>query len=306
MIQLRARLLAVVLATLMSGGGARCALAETAVPPELRDWEAWVLDGHEQHRCPWLAPGRPSDQQRVCAWPAALELAVDAHGARFAQHWQAAAEAWLPLPGDTQNWPESVSLDGKPAAVVLRQGTPSVRVAAGAHTLTGTFGWPRRPQMLSVAESVGLIQLTLDGTRVALPQRDVGGVTLGAQGGTRQDNRLDARVFRQLDDGLPALLITQIHLAVAGEAREIRLPQVLPPGFVPTQIDTELGARLDPDIRCACRCAPANLISPLRRVVRVRFPKCTSVSAPRPGRLRRCGASAARIGCVSCPSRVSR
>ena len=162
-----------------------------------------MLDGHEQHRCPWLMPGQPSDAQRVCAWPAALGLVVDARGARFSQHWQAEADSWLPLPGDAQNWPESVTLDGKGAAVVGREGRPAVRVAAGAHTLAGTFGWTRRPQALPVAQSVGVIELMLDGARVAVPQRDGDAVTLGAQGGPRQDNRLDVRVFRRLDDALP-------------------------------------------------------------------------------------------------------
>src|SRR4029077_6713667 len=39
----------------------------------------------------------------------------------------------------------------------------------------------------------------------------------------------------------------RVRLVVAGEAREIQLPQVLPRGFVPTAVDGELAARLDPD-----------------------------------------------------------
>ena len=31
--------------------------AQEVVPPALHDWESWVLHGHENHRCPWLAPG---------------------------------------------------------------------------------------------------------------------------------------------------------------------------------------------------------------------------------------------------------
>ena len=54
-------------------------------------------------------------------------------------------------------------------------------------------------------------------------------------------------MFRLLDDDLPALLTTQLELSVAGEAREIRLPGALPPGFVPSAIDGALAARLDPD-----------------------------------------------------------
>ena len=42
--------------------------AQEAVPPALHGWEGWVLHGHETHRCPWLAPGRAFDEERICAW----------------------------------------------------------------------------------------------------------------------------------------------------------------------------------------------------------------------------------------------
>src|SRR4029077_13071983 len=61
------------------------------------------------------------------------------------------------------------------------------------------------------------------------------------------DNRLDVRVFRLLSDELPGTLTTQVHLAVAGEAREIRLPGSLPEGFIPTAVEGDLPARLDAD-----------------------------------------------------------
>src|SRR5262245_21863646 len=76
------------------------AQAQVAVPPDLHGWEGWVLHGKQQHQCPWLVPGKPADDLRVCAWPGVLELGADAHGARFSQHWEVAAEGWLPLPGD--------------------------------------------------------------------------------------------------------------------------------------------------------------------------------------------------------------
>ena len=235
------------LGALAALGVAAVSLAQAPVPAELNGWQSWVLHGHENHGCPWLAPGRPADEERVCAWPAVLELQVEAHGARFSQHWETAAEAWLPLPGSIENWPENLTLDGKAAAVVAHNQAPAVRVAAGLHAIAGTFSWARRPELLAVPASVALLQLSVDGTRVALPQRSGAGVVLGAQSVAREDNRLDVRVFRLLADRLPALLTTQIQLVVAGEGREIRLPQVLPQGFIPTSVDGPLAARLDAD-----------------------------------------------------------
>ncbi|HEY6824636.1 MAG TPA: hypothetical protein VI195_09355, partial [Steroidobacteraceae bacterium] len=223
------------------------ASAELSVPPELRGWEDWALQGHESHRCPWLVPGKPTDDLRICAWPSVLELQVDEHGGRFTQRWEAASDTWLPLPGGTDNWPEEVSLDASPAAVVVHDGTPGVRVAAGAHSMTGVFRWMRRPELLSLPRSVALVSLTIDGARVLNPQRNDAGIVLGAHATAREEERADVRVFRRLDDRIPALLRTEIHLAVAGEARELRLPAALPPGFQPTAIESPLAARLDPD-----------------------------------------------------------
>src|SRR5215468_6075123 len=159
--------LALVMLLALSGAPAR---AQPAVPAELRDWEPWVLHGHESHQCPWLVPGKASDDNRVCAWPGVLDLEADAHGGRFSQHWEGAAEGWLPLPGDADAWPENVSLNGKPAALVARGGAPVLRVGAGAHLVSGTFTWERRHEHLAVPQDVALVALTLDGARVALPR----------------------------------------------------------------------------------------------------------------------------------------
>lgn len=227
--------------------GATSAVAQESLPQALHGWEAWVLHGHERHRCPWLAPGRPVDEERICAWPGILELQVDGHGGRFSQRWQVAAEAWLPLPGGAGQWPDEVTLDGHSAAVVAHDRIPALRVPAGTHTVAGSFVWARRPELLSLPAEVGLVALTIDGARVAIPQRNGTGVVLGAQPVARQDNRLDVRVFRLLSDDLPGILTTQVHLAVAGEPREVRLPRSLPEGFIPTAIDSDIPARLDPD-----------------------------------------------------------
>jgi hypothetical protein len=223
------------------------ALAEVAVPAELRGWEEWALRGNESHRCPWLVPGMPTDDARVCAWPSVLELQVDEHGGRFSQRWQVSSDSWVPLPGNSENWPEDVTVDGSPAAVVSHLASPAIRAASGVHTVAGSFHWTRRPEALAVPENVGLVNLSMSGTRLANPQRSEAGITLGAGAAARQDDHVDVHVFRRLDDALPARLTTEVHLAIAGEAREIRLPSALPAGFQPTAIESVLAARLDPD-----------------------------------------------------------
>lgn len=251
-------LIALIAQTALPAGSV--AWAQVSVPPELYGWEGWALHGHETHRCPWLVPGKPSDEARVCAWPSALTLQADEHGGRFEQRWEVAADSWVPLPGSTENWPENVTVDGGAAALVARDGTPALRASAGPHIVAGAFRWSRRPEVLALPTSVALVSLAVDGAPISNPQRTDTGVFLGAHPAARQDDRSEVRVFRLLDDALPAHLTTEVHLAIAGEAREIRLPAALPEGFVPTAIDSILAARLDPDNTLRVQVLPGEFV----------------------------------------------
>ena len=204
-----------VLVLLAAAAGAS---AQVSVPPELRGWEDWVLRGHETHRCPWLVPGRPSDDGRVCAWPSALELSVEEHGGRFSQRWQAATETWLPLPGNGEHWPEEVTLDGAPAtlgrprgrarAAGRRRGAHRERhlpldAPAGASAPATGGGAPQPHDRWDAHRHPAAHRRRRDPRRAD---------------GARQDDRVELRVFRLLDDELRALLTTQLELSVAGEA----------------------------------------------------------------------------------------
>jgi hypothetical protein len=241
-----------IFALLLGLAAARAAPSAVApaspVPAELQPWQAWVLDGHEARRCPWLMPGDPTNEHgRVCAWPGPLDLVVDAGGGHFSQRWQVEAESWLMLPGSAEHWPERVTVDGAPAAVVARGGTPALRLGPGSHAVTGEFRWSRRPEVLPVPASIGLVSLTVGGSRIASPQRTEQGVFLGRRAAARQEDQLELRVFRRLTDDQPSRLLSHLEISVAGDTREIRLPGLLPKGFVPLSLESELTARLDPD-----------------------------------------------------------
>ncbi len=109
-----------------------CSIAQAQeIPPELRNWQGWVLKGEEFRRCPFLAstnlqPGQPIDAGAFrCAWPERLTLAVDARGGSFTQRWQVYAETWLGLPGNLENWPQDVRVNGAPGAVVRAMACPA-------------------------------------------------------------------------------------------------------------------------------------------------------------------------------------
>ncbi len=216
------------------------------VPPELEPWRAWVLHGAEERACPFLV-GQGANERTAhrCAWPGRLTLALDARGGQFSQAWQVYAPGWIALPGDADHWPQEVRLDGVPLAVVLRDGTPQARLEPGRHVLSGRFAWTQRPEQLALAPQTALIELTLDGQRIAQPERPGGAVWLGKRRSAESTHGLDVQVFRLVEDEIPVRLTTRVQLQVSGEGREEVLAPPLPPGFTPLRLTSELATRLD-------------------------------------------------------------
>lgn len=230
--------------------GARALAQDAEIPRALEDWRGWVLAGDDARRCPWLASAGATlggAESRVCAWPGRLTLDLGATGGRFEQRWRVFADAWVPLPGSADPWPAEVTVDGRPAAIVARDGVPYARLAAGEYTLAGRFGWAQRPESLAVPSATGLIALTIDGRAIAAPTRSDGALFLGARQGPRADERFDVQVYRLLIDRLPQQLVTRLTLRATGASREVVLGPVLPDGFRPTALESPLPARVEPD-----------------------------------------------------------
>ena len=96
----------------------------SSVPEPLKSWVPWALDGVAGAGCP-----RGFDDASgggYCEWPGRLSLKVNPRGAEFSQDWHVFREGWVSLPGSEANWPQHVSVDGKPVAVIGRSGIPSV------------------------------------------------------------------------------------------------------------------------------------------------------------------------------------
>ncbi|MEO7431061.1 MAG: hypothetical protein ABIR62_03355, partial [Dokdonella sp.] len=233
--------------------------AQSPIPPTLDAWRGWVLHNLDYRACPLIA-GRTgaSEAEFMCAWPGTLNLATDATGANISQRWHVETDAWVALPGDTDHWPQQVSVDGQPAPVV-DHGGPSLRLVAGNHEVRARLVWQDRPQTLRVPGTVGLVALSVDGKPVVPVQRDGDELTLGRAAATAPEaDSIELRVHRRLDDGVPALLHTLIALHVSGQAREEIIGPVLPAGFVPLALDSVWPARLDADGRLRVRVQPGD------------------------------------------------
>ncbi len=232
--------------------------ANPQVPPALKDWQAWVLHGHEQQTCPLLSsPDGVTAPQ--CVWPGHLTLVADRHGAQFRLDVRVEAESDVALPGNRDAWPQDVRV-GTAAAVVLdRNGVPTLRLPAGKAIIEGTLHWDQQPARLRLPASIALVDLSVDGTAIAQPERNGDWITLGPGSASRREaDALNVRVFRRLSDGTPPMLETRVRLQVAGSAREQLLGPALPEGFVATSLAGGLPARLDPDGRLRVQLRPGN------------------------------------------------
>jgi hypothetical protein len=224
--------------------------AEVFVPDELQGWQEWVLHGQEHRDCPFFFNRGAADRgDFVCAWPGLLDVSVDADRGNFTQQWTVyAEESWLPLPGDAAFWPHRVTANGRSVAVVDRNGTPSVRLAPGSYSLAGSYEWDERPGALKIPDQSGLIALTVNGTRVERPERNRAGLFLGErQRETKARDSVGAEVYRLVTDLIPTSLTTVIRIDVAGGVREELFGPILPAGYIPVSMQSELPARLEAD-----------------------------------------------------------
>ncbi len=121
----------------------------------------------------------------------------------------------------------------------------------------GNGRWDALPSRLAMPDSYALVSLEINGRAVPDYDRSSAGLTLGhGSSGPRQADALSMRVFRRLEDGLPARLNTRLRLDVAGHAREAVLGPVLPKGFVATRLQSALPARLQDDGRLRVQLRP--------------------------------------------------
>jgi hypothetical protein len=226
-------------------------------PEPLRSWIPWVLQHEEERACPFLSA---NGEEHRCLWPSRLELKLDARGGAFRMQWRVYVETWVALPGDASVWPQAVTVDGKPAVLLEREGRPAVRLSPGAHVLDGRFAWERPPENLPVPPETGLVALNLNGQDVPQPSLDQEGRlwlrTSQTTAGTEQEEHLDVRVFRKISDETPMLLVSRLLMDVSGRQREVVLGPSLPEGFIALQLDSRLPTRLESDGRLRLQVRP--------------------------------------------------
>ncbi|MBF0551980.1 MAG: hypothetical protein HQK60_15785, partial [Deltaproteobacteria bacterium] len=216
------------------------------IPPGLEEWTAWVLHGQENKQCP---TSYNDGQVYRCSWPSRLNLVINAGGGNFKQEWLILAKGWVPLPGGAGLWPQQVQANGENVAVITRNGVPSVRLKPGRYVVAGSFTWNEAPEMISVPPACGLISLSIEGKDIDFPAWDKTGRLWLKRRVEKivQEDRLDVRIQRLVDDAIPMEVTTHAIIDVSGRTREIQLDDVLLPAARPMNLTSPLPARINPD-----------------------------------------------------------
>ena len=254
----RHRIFVLLTLMLLSGSPAIAQQSDVYVPPDLEPWRDWVLQGEEYRQCPFYA-NRGAGNGHLCAWPGTLNLVINQRSAQFIQSWNLLTDGWIELPGDAQSWPLDVRTGSEALAVVHRNGMPMAWLEAGQYRVTGQFSWGTRPGSLKVPWSIGLLDLTLDGERISVPDRRRDMLWLGERQRTvEQQERVSVEVYRLLTDNIPQNDRGIIRLNVSGPSREVALGKALLPGFVPMRLDSALPVRLEADGLLRAQVRPGN------------------------------------------------
>jgi hypothetical protein len=227
-------------------------LTNDQVPEPLKPWITWALPDKPQPPCPFLYH---SFEQKHCSWATATRLDLNAHQGDFNSVGQVYNDSWISLPGDSNHWPQQVTLNNKPALVMDKDGVPSIKLTAATapvgYQIHGVFFWDKIPDNLLLPADTGLLNVSINGVALPAPTFNDGTLWLKASDIGQQpeqlENYLDIQVFRKITDDVPMQVTTHLVLDVAGEQREIKLPKPLLTDFVPLSLSSPLPARLEAD-----------------------------------------------------------
>ncbi len=216
------------------------------VPEPLKPWVHWVLFDEKKRDCPFVYNNY---NNKKCAWPAHLELNINKNKARFSQSWQVFEASWVTLPGDKKHWPQSVSINNRPALVTERNHLPVVYLEKGQYHIKGNFYWNRIPENLQIPTESALVNLYIKGRKITGREiNQQGQIWLGDNTKTTQEiesDKMTVKVYRLLDDKIPMRIITRLDLQVSGSSREVNLGQVILEEQVPVSLSSRLPALLD-------------------------------------------------------------
>ncbi len=216
------------------------------IPKPLKPWVNWVLFDEQKRDCPFIYNRYGT---KKCAWPTSLELNINKNKARFSQTWQVFSDSWVNLPGDKKHWPQAVSVNNRLVLVTERNHLPVVYLKKGQYRIKGNFYWESIPESLHIPSESAVVNLYMQGKRVANPEINKQGRIWLADSTSAtqkvQSDKVTLNVYRLLDDKIPMRIVTRLDLQVSGSSREVNLGQVLLAKQIPISFSSRLPALLE-------------------------------------------------------------
>lgn len=225
--------------------------AAKVLPPELEQWQDWVLQNHPGQQCPHLYNAK----QKYCLWYSPLQIKAGNKGASFSWRVENHSQKpqWLTLPGSNDLWPHKLSSNGSLVAISSNNhNRPAVLLEPGEHQLVGEINWDQIPSSIEISPTTGLVELWLNGQLQSRLQRNKGTLWLktgSADKTLAQQDKLSVRVYRLINDSIPAQVTTQLELEVSGVEREVVLAPAQLSNSRTISINSPLPAKLEQDGR---------------------------------------------------------
>jgi len=226
------------------------------VPEVLKPWVAWVLEQNPQISCPQTFD---NGTRLDCGWIREIDIHLQTSSSPILQirmNVDVFADTQVSLPVAASIKPRNVLADGNRVPVMGGNNQPMVFLTKGTHIVTLELTWDQEFTLEYVdLPGAGIVNFRIDDEPIVQPVLTNHGTKLWltqvlekpAEPSEESDveDTQKLRVFRSIEDGVPQMLVTYVQLTVTGRSRLITLGEVLPAGFLATNLESSRPALLD-------------------------------------------------------------
>lgn len=232
-------------------------LAERDVPPQLKGWEKWALDGYKKPVCDFAAS---NEKEKFCYYVSELSLDVLGRTLNFNMRVKTLEEGMVLLPGSKDVMPAEVTSGGRRLAVLEKNSRPYVLLAAGEYLITGVARSKENIRSFYVPNEAAVLNLRINGKSISGPTIEKDGTLRldATTSGKKETDDLSYTAVRKISDGVPLTQVLHIDLNVTGSQRVENLGKVIPENFTPMSINNQIPAHIQKNGELIAEVRPGN------------------------------------------------